>query len=218
MQTNLFIKEFRKYITRGIRDSWLKAEDFENHHSCDQSIFHAKLIGLLSYTLQHSFGYYLLHEARPWGRFKPDIIAYELIYNTFNPIAIIEYESPNSYLHYPNSHIGKDICHYYEFQDRIISNDSDNIQILRNVDWYIISTLPTYNIEGNFWRYITELETDKDIIAFGKNPFKVMISKYRDLYYRLGRKCKRPRRDWNPLKLLNLSLKSGRPIIKAHKL
>ena len=218
VQTDLFIKRFCKHITTAIYDDWLIAEDFENHHSCDQSIFHAKLIGLLSYTLQHNFGYYLLHEARPWGRFKADIIAYKLRYNKISPVGIIEYESPNSYLHYPISHIGKDIRHYFEFQDRIISDDSDNIQIFRNVDWYIISTLPTYNIEGKFWRYTNELETDYDITSFRKNPLKLMISKYRDLYSQLGMKCKRPPKEWNPLNLLNLSLKGGKPIIKPYKL
>jgi hypothetical protein len=157
----------------------------------------------------------LLHEARPWGRFKADIIANQLKYRKISPVAIFEYESPNSYLHYPGSHIGKDIQHYFEFQDRIAAaTQSENLQAYRDVDWYIISTLPSHSIQDRFWRYTSDLETNKDISCFRNNPLKCMLPKYRALYSRLESKCKRPAKDRNNLIFLNLSIEKGQPIIK----
>ena len=79
MRTNRFIRELQEEVNSAITKKWLSASDFSSHESSRRSALHSKMIGLISYILQGRLGYYVQHETRPWGEFKPDIIAFKLL-------------------------------------------------------------------------------------------------------------------------------------------
>src|SRR3990170_4853863 len=109
MKTKQFINELEAKVNNAIASKWLSASDFSTHESSRRSVLHSKMIGLISYTLQQKLGYYVQHETRPWGQFKPDIFAFRLFRGKTVCEALIEYQSPNSYLDTRFSHIGKDL-------------------------------------------------------------------------------------------------------------
>ncbi len=219
MNYRQFIKFLRKEINTAITDGWLCVDDFDTHRSCDHSVFHSKIIGLLSYVLQYHLSLYVKHEPRPWRTFSTDIIAFRKIRRSFLPVALIEYESPNSYLHFKESHVGKDIMHYFAYQRKTAeSTASEYAAQFANAAWYIITTLPKHDVNGNLWRYRKWLGGRRKQEAFMKNPFRNMFPRYKSLFSSQSEKCCRSKSERNQLLFLNISIEKGKLRIERHRL
>jgi hypothetical protein len=134
MNLTRFKSSFEGELNFCVKDNWIKIEDVNDHRSSKRSELHSKIIALLSYTLQQKLGYYLEHNLRPWGGFSPDIIVFSKKIKKYYCEAIIEYESPNSYLHYKGSHVGKDLEHFFEFNRRLIK-DNGYLSEIRPAVW-----------------------------------------------------------------------------------
>ncbi len=178
MRTNKFIKELQKEVNSAIARRWLSASDFSNHESSRRSILHSKMIGLISYTLQGKLGYYVQHETRPWGEFKPDIVAFKSSHGKPICEAIIEYESPNSYLDTRYSHIGKDLTHYFDFHS---AGDDDWEKYLEEHTpkaWLIVTSLPGGPTDITNWKWIPRNWSSDQRRLFARNPQRFMFRKY----------------------------------------
>jgi hypothetical protein len=178
MRIKLFISKLQAEVNSAIAKRWISASDFSSHESSRRSILHSKMIGLISYTLQDKLGYYVQHETRPWGQFKPDIVAFKL--SRGKPVCegLIEYESPNSYLDTTYSHIGKDLTHYFEFHSE---GDDDWEKYLEKHTpkvWLIITSLPDRTIDIANWKWIPRNWTAKQRRLFARNPQRFMYKKY----------------------------------------
>ncbi len=178
MRTKTFIKELQKEVNSAIVKKWLSASDFSNHESSRRSILHSKMIGLTSYTLQGRLGYYVQHETRPWGEFKPDIVAFKPSLGKPVCEALIEYESPNSYLDTRYSHIGKDLAHYFDFHSEGDDNWEKYLEDHTPKVWLIITSLPDGPTDISNWKWIPRNWTSKQRRLFARNPQRFMYRKY----------------------------------------
>lgn len=219
-----FNKYLKKEIQAAIDGGWILKEDFDTHESSQHSDFHAKLIGLISYVLQYHFGYYVKHEARLWGGFIVDLIAFRKCGKKFEPTLLIEYESPNSYLHREDSHVGKDICHYFEYQKKCHESklskgkNKEYLLSLATVDWYLITTLPRHDVTGEKWNHKHYLDRKSDHPDFMTNPFNHMLPRYKKLYNNKLGECRRPAKERNRLYYLNMSVEKDEINLKKYSL
>lgn len=180
MKVSALITALRKELSNSIEKGWLSASDFSSHESTKRSILHAKMLGLLSYVLQNRFGYYVQLEPRPWGQFKPDILAFSWSKQKRRCEALIEYESPNSYLDLRNSHVGKDLKHYFEFHQEGNKDWLVYLKYNKPRDWLIITSLPTKAIHISNWNWIPTNWTKEEKRGFARNPAKFMYRRYRN--------------------------------------
>jgi hypothetical protein len=219
MNSFQFAKTLQNEIQSAMDEGWLCSDDFETHKSCDHSDFHGKIVALISYVLQENYGLHTKHEIRLWRSCAVDIVAFKKHYSSFIPYAIFEYESPNSYLHLNGCHIGKDISHYFEYQNKyqkgLLSEYSNE---LNHANWYIISTLPKHDVVGKIWKYRKNLGSKKNRASFMKNPFKHMVPLYSKLYSKTAALCKRPIRNRNSLYMLNLSIEDQCVNLRPYRL
>lgn len=210
---NRFIRKLEKAVNNSITEKWLASDDFSCHESCIKSILHSKMIGLISYVLQTEIGYYVEHEPRPWGGFKPDLMAFS---RPDKCEALIEYESPNSYLD-KYSHVGKDLEHYYAFHE---PGDEDWHHYLKNNTpkiWLVITSLPAAPIRLKEWKWTRETEwSKKELTLFEHNPRKFAYKKYKLQLSRLNKKSELaiPK---IPLSFFNISLVSGKKKIRIRQ-
>jgi hypothetical protein len=170
-RTNKFIKELQEEVNNAIARKWLSASDFSNQESSHRSTLHSKMIGLISYTLQNKLGYYVQHESRPWGQFTPDMMAFKLSRGRSVCEALIEYESPNSYLDTNSSHVGKDLTHYFDFHSE---GDDDWERYLEEHTpkvWLIITSLPNRPSDINSWKWIPHNWTFKQRKPFARKYY-----------------------------------------------
>ena len=179
MRTNRFIRELQEEVNSAITKKWLSASAFSSHESSRRSALHSKMIGLISYILQGRLGYYVQHETRPWGEFKPDIIAFKLLRGKPVCEALIEYESPNSYLDTRYSHIGKDLTHYFDFHSEGDDDWEEYLEEHKPKAWLIITSLPDSPIDINKWKWIPRNWTSKQRTLFARNPQRFMYKKYK---------------------------------------
>jgi hypothetical protein len=190
MRIKTFIMALQREVNNAIANGWLSASDFSTHESSRRSILHSKMVGLISYALQQKLSCYVQHEARPWGEFKPDIIAFRLFHGKPMCEALIEYESPNSYLDRRSSHIGKDLTHYFDFHSE---GDKDWKKYLNENTpkvWIIITSLPDSSIDIANWKWIPQNWTSRQRKLFASNPQRFMYKKYRVCLLRLNSRKK----------------------------
>ena len=204
MRTKTFISELQGEVNSAIAKRWLSASDFSSHESSHRSILHSKMIGLISYTLQEKLGYYVQHETRPWGQFKPDIVAFRL--SRGKPVceALIEYESPNSYLDTRYSHIGKDLVHYFEFHSEGDDDWEKYLEEHTPKSWLIITSLPDGPIAIAHWKWIPRNWTSKERRLFARNPQGFMYKKYSLRLSQLSSRRKL-KLSWIPLFFFNIA-------------
>lgn len=182
MKPGVFTSALRREISDSIDKGWLSAFDFSSHESSKHSILHAKMLGLLAFVLQNHLGYYVQIEPRPWGQFKPDILAFSFSEGKKQCEVLIEYESPNSYLDSIGSHVGKDIVHFFGFHQAAQKNDKKWPSYLKENTprlWIIITSLPTKAIDINNWNWVPYLGKKEDRIEFKKCPANFMYARYK---------------------------------------
>jgi hypothetical protein len=211
--TNQFIRKLENVVNNSIAEKWLSSNDFSNHESCSKSILHSKMIGLISYVLQTEIGYYVEHEPRPWGGFKPDLMAFS---KPDKCEALIEYESPNSYLD-KYAHVGKDLKHYYAFHEPGDVDWHHYLKINTPKIWLIITSLPTASIILKDWKWKSETEwSKKELTLFKQNPQEFAYKKYKQQLSSLNKKSELVIRKI-PLFFFNISPVVGKKKIRIQQ-
>lgn len=179
MELKQFFGAVQAELNDAVSRGWLKPTDFDDHGSCYHSKLHARVLGLLTWVLQNDFDLWVEHERRLGGA-QHDLLAYS---NEGACEALIEYESPNSYLPVLSAHVGKDIKNYFNFHkslDTAAAGDGPEVLPKR---WIVITSLPTRPVQyRSRWKYRGSLGNQQEQEAFLREPFAYMYDRYQSFF------------------------------------
>jgi len=179
MEIKRFFGAVQSELNSALSDGWLEVTDFDDQVASYHSKLHARVIGLLAQVLQDVFDLRVEHERRLNGA-QHDLIAYS---KKGECKALIEYESPNSYLPVSGVHVGKDIENYFRFHQKLDKMPVGASPEVMPKRWIVITSLPTGPVtKRSRWKYLPELGDQREQDAFLREPLAYMYRRYREFF------------------------------------